>query len=48
MEKGEVQFGILAPPFDLIAEKRGYEMLLALPGSEFHGSKTASSCRLRI
>ena len=32
MEKGEVQFGILAPPFDLIAEKRGYEMLLALPG----------------
>jgi ABC-type nitrate/sulfonate/bicarbonate transport system substrate-binding protein len=32
MEKGEVQFGILAPPFDLIAERRGYEMLLALPG----------------
>ena len=32
MEKCEVQFGILAPPFDLIAEKRGYEMLLALPG----------------
>jgi NitT/TauT family transport system substrate-binding protein len=32
MEKGEVQFGILAPPFDLIAEKRGYHMLLALPG----------------
>ena len=32
MEKGEVQFGIFAPPFDLIAEKRGYEMLLALPG----------------
>ena len=32
MEKGEVQFGILAPPFDLVAEKRGYEMLLALPG----------------
>ena len=31
MEKGEVQFGILAPPFDLIAERRGYEMLLALP-----------------
>jgi ABC-type nitrate/sulfonate/bicarbonate transport system substrate-binding protein len=27
-----VQFGILAPPFDLIAERRGYEMLLALPG----------------
>ena len=23
---------ILAPPFDLIAEKRGYQMLLALPG----------------
>lgn len=32
MEKGDVQFGILAPPFDLVAEKRGYEMLLALPG----------------
>jgi ABC-type nitrate/sulfonate/bicarbonate transport system substrate-binding protein len=32
MDKGEVQFGILAPPFDLIAERRGYEMLLALPG----------------
>ncbi|HEY7169064.1 MAG TPA: ABC transporter substrate-binding protein [Candidatus Binatia bacterium] len=32
MEKGEVQFGILAPPFDLVAERRGYEMLLALPG----------------
>jgi ABC-type nitrate/sulfonate/bicarbonate transport system substrate-binding protein len=31
MEKGEVQFGILAPPFDMVAEKRGYEMLLALP-----------------
>ena len=31
METGEVQFGILAPPFDLIAEKRGYAMLLALP-----------------
>ncbi len=31
MEKGEVQFGILAPPFDLIAERRGYQMLLALP-----------------
>ena len=32
MEKGEVQFGILGPPFDLVAERRGYEMLLALPG----------------
>ena len=31
MEKGDVQFGIFAPPFDLIAENRGYEMLLALP-----------------
>jgi NitT/TauT family transport system substrate-binding protein len=31
MEKGEVQFGILAPPFDRIAEKRGYRTLLALP-----------------
>jgi len=32
MDRGDVQFGILAPPFDLIAEKRGYTMLLALPG----------------
>jgi NitT/TauT family transport system substrate-binding protein len=32
MEKGDVQFGILAPPFDLVAEKRGSTMLLALPG----------------
>jgi NitT/TauT family transport system substrate-binding protein len=32
MERGDVQFGILAPPFDLVAEKRGYTMLLALPG----------------
>ena len=32
MEKGEVQFGIFAPPFDLIAERRGYQMLMALPG----------------
>jgi len=31
MNKGEVDFGILAPPFDLAAERRGYEMLLALP-----------------
>jgi ABC-type nitrate/sulfonate/bicarbonate transport system substrate-binding protein len=31
MGKGEVDFGILAPPFDLAAERRGYEMLLALP-----------------
>ena len=31
MVKGEVDFGILAPPFDLAAERRGYEMLLALP-----------------
>jgi ABC-type nitrate/sulfonate/bicarbonate transport system substrate-binding protein len=32
MEKGDVQFGILAPPFDLVAERRGNTMLLALPG----------------
>jgi ABC-type nitrate/sulfonate/bicarbonate transport system substrate-binding protein len=32
LERGDVQFGILAPPFDLVAEKRGYTMLLALPG----------------
>jgi NitT/TauT family transport system substrate-binding protein len=32
MERGDVQFGILAPPFDLVAENRGYTMLLALPG----------------
>jgi len=31
MDRGDVQFGILAPPFDLIAERRGYTMLLALP-----------------
>ena len=31
MVKREVDFGILAPPFDLAAERRGYEMLLALP-----------------
>ena len=46
MEKGEVQFGILAPPFDLIAEKRGYEMLLGVARAwAFRGSKTAKSCR---
>lgn len=31
MEKGEVQFGPLAPPFDRIAEKRGFRTLMALP-----------------
>jgi ABC-type nitrate/sulfonate/bicarbonate transport system substrate-binding protein len=31
LDRGDVQFGILAPPFDLIAERRGYTMLLALP-----------------
>jgi len=31
MQRGEVQFGILAPPFDLAAERRGWGMLLALP-----------------
>src|SRR5918999_3929065 len=27
MERGDVQFGILAPPFDRLAEKRGYRTL---------------------
>ncbi len=31
MDKGDVQFGILAAPFDRIAEKRGYRTLLTLP-----------------
>jgi len=31
MDKGEVQFGILAPPLDRIAERRGYRTLMALP-----------------
>jgi len=31
MDKGDVQFGILAAPFDRIAEKRGYRTLMALP-----------------
>ena len=31
MEKGDVQFGILAAPFDRVAERRGYRTLLALP-----------------
>lgn len=31
MDRGDVQFGILAPPFDRIAEKRGYRTLIALP-----------------
>lgn len=31
MDKGDVQFGILAPPFDRIAEKRGYRTVLVLP-----------------
>jgi NitT/TauT family transport system substrate-binding protein len=31
MERGDVQFGILSPPFDRIAEKRGYRTLLTLP-----------------
>jgi NitT/TauT family transport system substrate-binding protein len=30
MDKKEVDFGILAPPFDLAAERRGYQMLLGL------------------
>ncbi|MGE5215994.1 MAG: ABC transporter substrate-binding protein [Chloroflexota bacterium] len=31
MDKGDVQFGILAAPFDRVAERRGYHTLLALP-----------------
>ena len=31
MDKGDVQFGILAAPFDRVAERRGYRTLLALP-----------------
>jgi ABC-type nitrate/sulfonate/bicarbonate transport system substrate-binding protein len=31
MERGDVQFGILAPPFDRIGERRGYRTLIALP-----------------
>lgn len=31
MDRGDVQFGILAAPFDRIAERRGYRTLLALP-----------------
>ena len=31
MEKGEAHFGPLAPPYDRIAEKRGFHSLIALP-----------------
>jgi len=31
MEKGDVQFGPLAPPLDRIAEKRGFRSLISLP-----------------
>jgi ABC-type nitrate/sulfonate/bicarbonate transport system substrate-binding protein len=31
MERGDVQFGILAPPFDRLGERRGYRTLIALP-----------------
>src|SRR5918996_216958 len=31
MDRGDVQFGILAAPFDRLAEKRGYQTLLTLP-----------------
>jgi len=31
MERGDAQFGPLAPPFDRIAEKRGFRTLIALP-----------------
>ena len=31
MEKGDVQFGPLTPPFDRIAEKKGFHSLISLP-----------------
>jgi ABC-type nitrate/sulfonate/bicarbonate transport system substrate-binding protein len=31
MEQGDVQFGPLAPPFDRIAEKKGFHALISLP-----------------
>lgn len=31
MERGDAQFGPLAPPFDRIAEKRGFHPLISLP-----------------
>lgn len=31
LEKGDVQFGILAPPFDRVVEKRGFHSLITLP-----------------
>src|SRR5947199_7081088 len=31
MDKGEVQFGPLAPPLDRIAEKKGFRSLISLP-----------------
>src|SRR5580765_9035011 len=31
MEKGDVQFGPLAPPLDRIAEKKGFRSLISLP-----------------
>jgi len=31
MEKGDVQFGPLAPPLDRIAEKKGFRTLISLP-----------------
>lgn len=31
MERGDAQFGPLAPPFDRIAEKRGFHSLITLP-----------------
>ena len=31
IEKGEVQFAVLPPPYDRLGEKRGYRALIALP-----------------
>ncbi len=31
MEKGEVHFGVLAPPFDRIADMKGFRSLISLP-----------------
>lgn len=31
LEKGDAQFGILAPPFDRMVEKRGFHSLITLP-----------------
>jgi NitT/TauT family transport system substrate-binding protein len=36
LEKGDVQFSVLPPPYDRIAEKRGIHMLYALPDLGIH------------